>query len=679
MNKTLIFIGLVVASSLASFLFTDKKVEAFSDLYSECRGLYNASGNPWGENGIVQEVGIAPAAGQTEYIRSTNGNVKLRLAINVGFCADHSIRDPAIWRGCGVAPTACYQTPSGTWYGTYYPRTIERYFVLNGGMRYASGGGAIAPIVLNVPSLAQGPYNVAGSSNKAQGSRTQNQGAYVDATINVPAHFDTSKALEFCIKPGYADSVNYYNTKQQLSYSFFQDNDYMCTPIPITSYNYNLVPLIDLDVAGVAEVDSSLTATAKLRNDGPSKSKPNTEWQFVKMIVGPGATLPVAGTSVSTTSPCTYYGNGCVPISSGSTDFDGGDTTTLASKTESVVDIAVGSRICYATSVKPYNHTTSSWRHSAPSCVTIGKKPKVQIWGGDLSVGRTFSGDISKPKSAVETSTSVKNGGSNTFGSWVEYGIFAPSSIAGTASVAGLAGPTGNAFSIQSNWSKLTFANGGQLNKTADCNGVVKFGCFATAGTMGSIPDVAARLAPGTAGTPIGGSVLLDGLNGNYYASGNLTIDSGAIAKSRTVIIKAAGTVFINGDIKYTSDPLYSLGDIPQVVIIANNIQIKDSVTNVDSWLIANGSQGVVYTCNNNNFSQKLRDGVCKDRLTINGPVMAKKLLLTRTAGSGMGAASGEPAEVLNLRADAYLWAMNRAGGQGGVRTLETKELAPRF
>lgn len=678
MNKTLVFIGLVIVSSMTSFLFMDTKAEAFSDLYAECRGLYNATGNPWGENGVVQELGITPAAGETEYIRGANGDVSLRLAINVGFCKDHSIRDPAVpWPGCDRQGMSCYDTPSGQYYGTYYPKTTENYYALYGGLRTK---GVIMPIALSVPSVnGANPYQVV-EPWKKQGDRNQASGPYVDATINVPVSIDLSEPLEFCLRSGDSRSRNYYPPNQQLSYSFFQDNDYMCTPMSITSYNYNLVPLIDLDVAGVAEVDSSLTATAKLRNDGPSKTKAGTEWQFVKMVVGPGKSLPVAGTSSNVTSPCTYYGNGCGLISASSGTFKSKTTTTLSSKTESVSDIAVGSRICYATSVKPYNHTTSNWRHSTPACVTIGKKPKVQVWGGDLSVGRRFSGDTSKPKSIVKAGTSMKDGGSKTFGSWVEYGIFAPSTIAGVGSAAGLAGPDGNLLSAQKDWSKLTFANGGQLNKTADCSGTVQFGCFANPGDMGVIPDVVGRLAPGTAGTPLGGSVSLTNLGaGTYYANGSLRINASAIAKGKSLIIKARDTVFIDGDIKYTTEQLHSLSDIPQVVIIANNIQIKDTVTNVDAWLIANGAQGGVYTCNNNNFVQPLTASTCKDKLTINGPVMAKKLFLTRTAGSGTGAASGDPAEVLNLRADAHLWAINRAGGQGSVRTLGTTELAPRF
>ena len=58
---------------------------------------------------------------------------------------------------------------------------------------------------------------------------------------------------------------------------------------------------------------------------------------------------------------------------------------------------------------------------------------------------------------------------------------------------------------------------------------------------------------------------------------------------------------------------------------------------------------------------------------------MAKQLWLRRTAGSGTDLASGDPAEVFNLRPDAYLWAATRATGSGRVQTMYTTELPPRL
>lgn len=449
-----------------------------------------------------------------------------------------------------------------------------------------------------------------------------------------------------------------------------------CAQVP---YNYNLIPLVDLNVEGVVEPDSQLTVKAQLDNKGPTKSRNNTQWQLVRMVLPSTAAIP--NSAVGGQQPCQYYGNGCTPIESGNSGGSGYGLaiTDLISRTESALDVEVGRQICYATAVQPYNQSSGDWRYGQPTCVRIGKKPKVQVWGSDLSVGRYFANDNSPRVSAVvDTSTSAKAGGTKTFGSWVEYGIFASGTVRG-ASAAGLAGPDGNSSSSQGEWDTLTFANAGHTS-TSGCNGTIKFGCYTVPAGTGTIPDVAARLAPtATTGSPLTGTVSLDGRSGAFYANGNLTISGGTIDKGNSVIIRASGTITISSDIRYTTDSLSSISEIPQVVIIADNIRINDNVTNVDSWLVANGSNGHIHTCGSNDFTQVLTSNTCKDKLTINGPVMAKKLYLTRTSGSGTGAASGEPAEVLNLRADAYLWAIGRSGGLGSVQTINTRELAPRF
>jgi hypothetical protein len=65
--------------------------------------------------------------------------------------------------------------------------------------------------------------------------------------------------------------------------------------------------------------------------------------------------------------------------------------------------------------------------------------------------------------------------------------------------------------------------------------------------------------------------------------------------------------------------------------------------------------------------------------LTVNGPVIANRLLMYRTYGAEAGQRSGDPAEVFNLRPDAYLWASGQQSGSGKIRTVQTTELPPRF
>lgn len=461
-----------------------------------------------------------------------------------------------------------------------------------------------------------------------------------------------------------------------------------CVAVP---YNFNLRPSISgFDVDKVIEQDGVIASVnGVITNDGPTKSYQGIRWQLSRFIVKAGGSLP--GGADNKQDGCAYYRN----VDCGATEGNGSgtgdssfgvnpkDTTVRTLANQPMGDLEVGDRVCYGMSVMAYkrdlDNNSGNWRHSAARCAIVGKKPKVQVWGSDLSVGRYFANDNSpRIPAVVDTSVSVKAGGAKTFGSWVEYGIFASSTITG-ASAAGLAGQDGNSSSSQSSWDKLTFANAGHTGASG-CNGTIKFGCYTVPAGTGTIPDVAARLAPtATTGSPLAGTVSLDGRNGTFYTNGSLTISGGTINKSNSVIIRASGTVTISGDIRYTAESLNSISEIPQVVIIANDIRINDNVTNVDAWLIANGSNGRIYTCGSNNFTQILTSNTCKEKLTINGPVMAKKLYLTRTSGSGTAAASGEPAEVLNLRADAYLWAIGRSGGQGSVQTINTRELAPRF
>lgn len=457
-----------------------------------------------------------------------------------------------------------------------------------------------------------------------------------------------------------------------------------CAEVP---YNFNLAPSIDPLGKEFGDQGGTIpTVSGKVTNSGPTKSYIDTQWQLSTVIVKPGGSIEETRQIDDRQDGCAYYRNTCTSIDgrgSGEGDSSFGVKAVVVRQllNQQIGDLEVGSKLCYGMSVKAYRqgltNASPDWRHSPAECVIVGKKPKVQVWGGDLTVGRRFSDDTSAPRaSGVSVSVSEKENGTKTYGSWVEYGVFASAAITG-ASSAGLAGPNGNASPLPSSWSKLTFANSDHTGSSGCVT--EKFGCFNTVGNMGIIPDVATRLASGAVTTtpPLPPSRSLNGLNGTYYTAGNFRITDSTIQKGESVIIKAAGTVRISNDIRYTTDSMTSIDEIPQVVIIANNIIIDEGVTNVDAWLVANGASGSIYTCGD--FKNILTSKICDKQLTINGPVMSKKLFLQRTAGSGTDTASGDPAEVLNLRTDAYLWAISRSGGAGGIQTISTHELAPRF
>ncbi|MEI6228564.1 MAG: hypothetical protein WCP11_00855 [Candidatus Saccharibacteria bacterium] len=304
---------------------------------------------------------------------------------------------------------------------------------------------------------------------------------------------------------------------------------------------------------------------------------------------------------------------------------------------------SVGDKVCYTLRVNPASEG-GSLADSTPACLIIVKKPKVQIWGGDLWAG-----------GAITASTSVFDG--KTFGSWIEYGIFATQSVDGAASAAAYSGlGFGDTFCKAS---KLSF-----INEKCASSGVV--GGYSSSHDLS---DVAASFPGGSA---ISGAVSAQTLESGTYTTGDITLDASALFPYHSVIIKSSGTVTINGNQTYLGGSYSSIEQIPQLVIIANDINIKGNVTQIDAWLIANS--GAINTCSDVAVGTNLTSGICKNKLVVNGPISAQKLYLRRTFGDGKSSA-----ETFNLRADALVWAANRAASSDSVRTVYSTELPPRF
>ncbi len=439
-----------------------------------------------------------------------------------------------------------------------------------------------------------------------------------------------------------------------------------CVSIP---YGYTLTPNTNVDLSGTVEANSTVNVTPTISNAGPTKSQ-SVQWQVTQIVVQPGAGVPNAGGGTSNVSvtPCgTYFKSlpqaTCSTIASGNSVIDpsGSVLSGSALSTSSVVigDYPVGTKVCYATSVQPYSSSTTDWRHSAPVCLIIGLKPKVQVIGGDLMAN------------SVNTSATRKSflGTDYTFGSWIEYGIFAVGNIYGAASGSAYSG-SGLANANNCIESKLSFADS---TASGVCSSTTAIGNYANSN---SIPDVGASF-PASGAPSIGsGDLSVQSKSGVFTTSG-VTLSGGNIQQGRWVVINAPGAdVTINGDITYTNGQLHSLGDIPQVVIIANNINITSNVKQIDAWLIAKSS---LNTCSD--VIGNLSSDLCNNQLIVNGPVAAGKLYLRRTAGSGSGPDhSGDPAEIFNLRPDAYMWASLRATGGGNrIQTVYTTELPPRL
>ena len=446
-----------------------------------------------------------------------------------------------------------------------------------------------------------------------------------------------------------------------------------CVTIP---YNYNLVPAIELPANRTFDPGEELPVVPRVTNGGPTNSRP-TDWEVSYVVIEPGVARP--GTSTGTATPCAYYQAGGQKVCSTTFSYkDGGATsgrrvTSLTSGTFVIPEVPVGTQICFGLSVSPYSATAAAgaWRYSTLQCIVVAKTPLVQVHGGDLIVGR------GNTTGRVVTSTKTIAG--RTYGAWSEYAIIPSAMIMGMSSGSGYAHGGTSTTTTSANAlcgvSLLSFVN----TRGTTCDGT-KIGGY----NMASItPNIASRFAATpTSTTFTGGS--LTGKSGVYKTTGAVTINGGSIAKGKSVIISSPGAdVTISGNITYSGGPYTSAADIPQVVIIARNITIKETVTNVDAWLVAPGTvangavaNGVVKTCDR--ALSQIKSTTCSSRLTVNGPVVAHRLLMLRTAG-GTGADAGDPAEVFNLRPDAYIWALNQSTGGSRVTTTMTKELPPRY
>ena len=452
-------------------------------------------------------------------------------------------------------------------------------------------------------------------------------------------------------------------------------SNYACANVP---YSYSLTPGVSgpngVTTVGapiptvIPTVTNALPAPYQQRHTTDSRP---TEWQLKRIEVAPGGSIPMTQQE-DNAAPCAHYGNTCQDKGSGTQVFPPNSTPLAQLANETVApNTRVGTRICYTLSVRPfqqlaYQAVDNRWRHSAPVCVTVSKQPKVQVWGSDV-----------RTRGNIETGTTTvnDNGTNKLFGSWVEYGALAVGSNSRFASGSGL--NDGNTeMTNAAAWNKLTFAN-------IDSSGASRFGNFTLPSDIAPLADQFMATASNGAPAPDLGSLA----SGTYKTTAaNFTITGGSVGQTgnvgNVIVIVSTGTITIDGNITYrgngASENFNDVKELPQVIIIARNINITNNVTQIDAWLLTT-NDGSINTCSDRPLSAPLNSTVCNSQLTVNGPVATSHLHLRRTAGSDDTARAGEPAEIFNLRGDALLWAYGRSSASDKAQTVYSKELPPRF
>ena len=365
-----------------------------------------------------------------------------------------------------------------------------------------------------------------------------------------------------------------------------------------------------------------------------------------------------------------------------------------------------GDKYCMSIAIKKESSSSSNWFVSKATCVSIAKKPTMQVWGGSI---------LSNGK--VKASTSSKLSGSNRsfFGSWTDFALISRDDIKGMASGAGLAGGKTNATKI-CGYSHLTISD---ATCRTNSNATTLGHSTNSRDPSAFFDKIKDRLIPsreiltGNNLTMYLSQCLGDGYYPNcevyshfrydsngtrvlYNKTGILYIPNNTRGNNKRPIrlsdtsvqntFSSSPIFYSNNSIEITANLINDLSNkIEQIVIISEgDILIDQNVSRIDAWLI---TEGTVNTCSINGTAQSISDlntDKCTTPLVINGPVYADSIVLSRTYGADHNKADGsgsllDPAERINFTPSTLLWPYNHESKDNIPSTVYLKELSPRY
>ncbi len=481
------------------------------------------------------------------------------------------------------------------------------------------------------------------------------------------------------------------------------DSDNLCAYVP---YNYSLTPRLSSSAAtleaGTVTTLSDIGGSVfneRTANSNPATNSKATTYTLKHFTVPANQRTCVINNPTNYRSVCTGIGAEQSVYTKNATALAPEASTTSTDPFALPTSTGV---ICFILTINQNavihdDSVVNNTRTSNPSCVTLGKKPKVAVTGGEVIVGRRSTapqGITTSTTTYPRNSNNPSNNQTSTTGSWSEYAAYASGAVSRFGTGAGFANRTATSSTISLNvgmpnvgtaacgYSSMTFTN---LSATLNAStGNISPGA-SCANTLGSY--TIQSLARPIANMLMPGATVQSNWSTNgdiRHYTGNRSINGSDV--SGTVIIAVDGVATINGNITLNEDALQeayedgAFANIPQVIIIAQGgIVINSNVTRVDAWLITTG-EGEISTCNQVGRSTSQ----CNAQLVVNGPVVTKKLHLYRTAGADVSNTSdwgAKPAEMFNLRADAYWWARGYAQKNAGesMRTTFIRELPPRL
>lgn len=419
--------------------------------------------------------------------------------------------------------------------------------------------------------------------------------------------------------------------------------------------SYNLTPNIAIGIDRfIEQADIPLTANI---SQAPADDLvgENHNWFVTKAVFK--APINTSAVALSDDEPCTYFNKKSPELREGVCEeaIGGGKIypgSISYSGTRPTGNVPFGYYICYMTSVQnptSQSDDDSKWRHSDIKCAQSVAIPKLQVHGGDLRVASSSS--CTAKSGFINTSMSRIDG--RFYGSWSEFASFSQCSDTNFTTGAKLEGGQASVTPIDP-YHELTFANDGSYGNYSTDYNIVR-GVQPITDCPASVPT---------------------GHRYNSFGDFKAAVDEGNVAGSYCVG-NSGSDLNIDSNVVLKSDP-GGIKQIPQVILIGRNINIRDTVSRLDAWLLASND---LNTCVNssNNRNTYLKSSVCNNQLVINGPVYTNKLYSDRTYGSRSGSTKSKAGEVFNLPASTSIWLYNQSKTSGAIDTVSLKELPPRY
>ena len=453
------------------------------------------------------------------------------------------------------------------------------------------------------------------------------------------------------------------------------------------------------------EAGGTATFTYNLNNAGPTKSK-DLHYQAYTFILRSGAGLP-DNSPRTVAYPMSWGAVGCGGRHVGWGDYRDGKCAggisgnavvypgkdVKMTRQYQVADLGAerwlaqpGDKICSYLALDQrwnvYNDVDSrTFVASNIACVTITKKPSLQLIGSDSYAKDGFTGSDVRENIVP---------GTDKRGSYSQYGLLTGNTNPSVVNF-GSAGYTTASQANRSLACKLSYANTSNVwDNCKDLNELQPAGLIKPDNGKLSTPKW-----PTCFNNQLAPQVSIDSslASGDYSRNGSLTITGGSLIKGRHVRLFVKGNVTIGGDISVDeADPHNSLSDIPSLTVVAKgDIRVEYGVRVIAGTYVAGGKFESCKDAQNQKKTPALGvNGVCQQKLKINGAIVSgNSPIFRRTFGAGNKSEDDQwdtnkissTAEWINYTPNLWLTTSNGSSGNQleGLTTTQVTNLPVRY